>query len=42
MFRRHASAAMAPALDEGLKVIETHIATLKALMDALDGMKEER
>jgi hypothetical protein len=41
-FRRHASRDMKPVLDEGLKVIDTHIATLKALMEKLDGARDEK
>lgn len=39
-YRRHASKEMQPVLDDGLKVIETHIATCKELMQKLDGMKD--
>ena len=39
-FRQHASKDMTPALDDGLKIIETHIATCKSVMEKLDGMKD--
>jgi hypothetical protein len=40
-FRRHASGDMKPVLDDGLKVIERHIATCKDLMERLDATKEK-
>lgn len=40
-FRRHASKDMKPVLDDGLKIIGSHIATLKGLMTKLDGMQEK-
>ena len=39
VFRRHASAELAPVLDEARPIIERHIATLRGLMEALDAMK---
>lgn len=39
VFRKHASAQLAPALDEARKVIEAHIATCKQIMEKLDAMK---
>lgn len=41
-YRRHASKYLKPTLDEGLKVIETHIATLKDLMEMLDSAKDDK
>ncbi len=41
-YRRHASAAMKPTLEEGLKTINTHIETCKKLMEKLDQQKEEK
>jgi len=41
-FRRHASTDMKPVLDDGLKVINTHITTLKDLMDRLDTARGEK
>ena len=39
VFRKHATAAMAPALDEARAIIEKHIATCKQLMEKLEGQK---
>jgi len=39
VFRKHASPAMAPALDEARGVIEKHIAVCKQLMEKLDASK---
>ena len=39
VFRRHASAELAPVLDEARPIIERHIATLRGLMEKLDAMK---
>lgn len=40
VFRRHASAEMAPTLDTGLKTIESHISTLKQLKRTLDDNRQ--
>lgn len=40
-FQRHASPKMQPVLAEGLKVIGTHIATLKKLKESLDAAKHD-
>jgi predicted outer membrane protein len=41
VFRKHASSELAPVLDEARPIIERHIATCKALMEALEAKKRE-
>jgi predicted outer membrane protein len=38
-FQKHASQEMQPVLAEGLKIIQTHIASLKGIMDKLDAQQ---
>lgn len=41
-FQRHASPKMQPVLAEGLKIIETHIATLKKLKEGMEGRASDQ
>jgi predicted outer membrane protein len=40
--KKHATARMQPVLTEAMPIIEKHIATLKQLMDRLDGARDEQ
>jgi uncharacterized coiled-coil protein SlyX len=42
VFQRHASKDMQKVLAEGQGIIEKHIATLKAIMEKLDGMQDRK
>jgi hypothetical protein len=39
VYRRHASPALAPVLDEGLPIIQRHIATLASLLAKLEAAR---